>query len=162
MNVFDFAMKMEKDGEEYYRNLIAQTDDKGLKTILGILADEEVKHYNVFKAMNEHQAEWSESSLMISAVNVFEEYKNQGEESLAKYGDEAAAVYKTAQEVEKKSEEIYRKKAEEIDDEEQIKMLHRIADEEKRHWNILQNIIEMIERPGSWLENAEWRHQEEH
>ncbi|GAH41605.1 unnamed protein product [marine sediment metagenome] len=51
MNIFEYAMKMEKDGEEYYRQLAQQTTNKGLQTILTMLADEEVKHYNAISAI---------------------------------------------------------------------------------------------------------------
>lgn len=52
MNIYEYAMKAEKDGERYYRELANKTDDVGLKSILMMLADEEVKHYVVFDKMN--------------------------------------------------------------------------------------------------------------
>ena len=55
MNVYEYAMKVEKDGERYYRDLASKTDEPGLKSILNMLADEEVKHYVVFDKMNKNQ-----------------------------------------------------------------------------------------------------------
>ncbi|HEW78498.1 MAG TPA: rubrerythrin, partial [Phycisphaerales bacterium] len=40
MDIFKYAMQMEKDGEDYYRQLAQQTSNKGLQTILTMLADE--------------------------------------------------------------------------------------------------------------------------
>jgi len=51
MNIFEYAMQMEKDGEDYYRQLAQQTVNKGMRTILAMLADEEVKHYNVLESV---------------------------------------------------------------------------------------------------------------
>ena len=34
MNIFIYAMQMEKDGEDFYYQLAQQTLDKGLRTIL--------------------------------------------------------------------------------------------------------------------------------
>jgi rubrerythrin len=44
MNIYEYAMKMEKDSENYYSGLANKTDDAGLKNILKMLANDEVKH----------------------------------------------------------------------------------------------------------------------
>lgn len=51
MNVYEYAMKVEKEGEAYYREMAEISPNAGLKRIFTMLADEEVKHYNVFKSM---------------------------------------------------------------------------------------------------------------
>lgn len=38
------------------------------------------------------------------------------------------------------------------------KVLQQIAEEEKQQKVVLENIIEMIERPDNWIENAEFYH----
>ena len=38
----------------------------------------------------------------------------------------------------------------------------KLADEEKKHYFLLGNIIEFISRPEHWLENAEFHHLEEY
>jgi len=40
MNTFEYAMQIEKDGEDYYRQLAQQTISKGMRTILAMLDDE--------------------------------------------------------------------------------------------------------------------------
>ncbi|MHC4941878.1 MAG: hypothetical protein ACYTG7_02555 [Planctomycetota bacterium] len=49
MNIFQYVQQMEKDGEAFYRGIAENTKDKGLKTILIGLAEDEVKHFNSFK-----------------------------------------------------------------------------------------------------------------
>ena len=56
MNVFEFAMKMEKDGEAFYREIAKKTNNAGLQKIFNTLADEEVVHYNTFKKLFEKTA----------------------------------------------------------------------------------------------------------
>ena len=51
MNIFDFAMKMEKDGERYYREIANKVQDKKIRNILNMLADAEVNHFNVMKSL---------------------------------------------------------------------------------------------------------------
>ena len=50
MDIFEYAMKMEKDGEAYYRQLAKQVG-KILGAVFTMLADEEVKHYDAIEAM---------------------------------------------------------------------------------------------------------------
>lgn len=45
MDIYAFAMQMEKDGEKYYRQLMAAAKTAGLQQIFAMLADEEVNHY---------------------------------------------------------------------------------------------------------------------
>ena len=42
MDIYQFAMQMEKDGENYYRKLAAECGVPGLQKIFTMLADEEV------------------------------------------------------------------------------------------------------------------------
>jgi len=51
MNIYKYAMKMEKDSENYYSELANKTDDVGLRNILKMLANDEVKHYNIIEQM---------------------------------------------------------------------------------------------------------------
>ena len=51
MNIYKYAMKMEKDGENYYRELANKTGDVGLRNILKMLANDEVKHYHIIEQM---------------------------------------------------------------------------------------------------------------
>ena len=48
------------------------------------------------------------------------------------------------------------KKGEEITDDYQRGFFKRIADEDKKHYFLLTNIIDFVSRPESWLENAEF------
>ena len=60
MNIYEFAMQMEKDGETFYRNLASKVSNLGLKNILNMLAEEEVKHYGIFAKLSRSQsADWA-------------------------------------------------------------------------------------------------------
>ncbi|GAH92585.1 unnamed protein product, partial [marine sediment metagenome] len=64
MNIYKYAMKMEKDSENYYNELANKTDDAGLRNILKMLASDEVKHYNIIEQMikTDVSAELAETS----------------------------------------------------------------------------------------------------
>jgi len=160
MDVFDFAMKMEQDGEAYYRKLAAEANNTGLSTILNFLAEEEVKHYNIFKRLKGGEIyDVPESTLMADAKNIFEELAAKQSESGAtpfNFDSSQPQFYRKAQDLEKQSEMYYRDKAEESEDETEKTVLLKIADEEKRHYFMLENIIDFVQHPQQWIEDAEW------
>jgi rubrerythrin len=49
--VFQFAIRIEENGEKFYREMAQKLDDKAVKQLFSALADEEVKHRNVYKDM---------------------------------------------------------------------------------------------------------------
>jgi hypothetical protein len=51
MNVFDFAMKMEVAGKNYYEKLTQKTTLEGQKTIFTRLAADEQKHHETFQQL---------------------------------------------------------------------------------------------------------------
>ena len=62
MNVFEYAMKMEEDGRDYYLEHAEKISNPALKRVLVELAEDELKHYNTFKALRDAQsAEYKES-----------------------------------------------------------------------------------------------------
>jgi rubrerythrin len=160
MDIFEYAMQMEKDGEEFYRRLAQQATNKGLKTILTMLADDEVKHYNAIKAMQTEKPDMPETTILSGAKNVFVQIKDSGEgfDLDVKQID----LYKKAQGIEQKSRDFYLQKADETTDKAQKDIFLKLADEEKRHYFLLDNIIELVSRPERWLENAEFYHLEEY
>ncbi|MHC4691140.1 MAG: ferritin-like domain-containing protein [Planctomycetota bacterium] len=160
MNIFEYAMQMEKDGEEYYRQLARQTDNKDLQTILTMLADEEVRHYKTIEKMQTEAPQMAETTILTDAKNIFVQIKEAGEsfDSDIKQVD----LYKKAQDIEKKNQEFYTEKAEEVTEEYQKELFMKLADEERKHYFLLENIIEFVSRPAYWLENAEFSHFEEY
>jgi rubrerythrin len=51
MDIYSFALQMKKNGEEYYRELANKSGSEGLKKILTMLAEEEVKHFQLIEKM---------------------------------------------------------------------------------------------------------------
>jgi len=157
MNIFEYAMKLEKDGEKYYRELTDKVDSPGIKRILTMLADDEVKHYNIFKNMSKKtEPSMQETDVLKKSRNIFTEM--QGKQVDPGIGQKE--MYKKAQDLEKKTQDFYEKKASEVHDAAQKELFLKIADEEKRHYFLLENIINFVSRPETWLEDAEFNHLE--
>ncbi len=161
MNIYDYAMQMEKDGENYYRDLAQKINNAGLKKILGILADAEVKHYDILQKMKKNEkVQMPDVAILSNVKNVFAKMKEENDTSGV--NNSHIELYKKAQEIEKKSQRFYLEKADEVKNESQREIFLKIADEEEKHYFILENILNFVSRPQNWLENAEWYHLEEY
>ncbi|MDZ7861054.1 MAG: ferritin family protein [Candidatus Krumholzibacteriota bacterium] len=158
MEILEYAMQMEKDGENFYREIASSTNDAGLKTITNMLADEEVKHYRLLQKMKADEYVMTETTILEDAKNVFSGM--QGGKYVIDKKDDQIAVYREAQDIEKRSRLFYEEKAAETDNKDQKKLFERIAEEERKHYFLLENIIEFVSRPENWIENAEWNHLE--
>ncbi len=160
MDILEYAMQMEKDGEDYYRQLAQQTANKDIRTILTMLADEEVKHYNAVEKMKTGKPQVVETKILADAKNVFAQIKESGESF--DFNIEQIEFYRKAQDIEKRSRAFYLDKADQVEDKYQEEVFLRLADEEKKHYFLLENIVEFVSRPENWLENAEFYHLEEY
>ena len=161
MNIFQHVQQMEKDGEAYYRDLAERTRDEGLKAIFLRLADDEVKHYQVFKKMEEQsEADMASTEVLVGAKNVFQRMREAG--VAPEVETDHVAAYREALEVERRSEAFYRQKAGEVDSPAHKALFERIADEEKKHAFLLEHVIDFVSKPQQWLENAEFHKLEEY
>ncbi|MDR4499625.1 MAG: ferritin family protein [Candidatus Scalindua sp.] len=162
MDIYTYAMQMEKDGKKYYDDMAQKTGNPGFKSILKRMADAEVKHYKVLLAMQKNEkAEFeTDSEIFTHAKNVFTKMKEEGKDPDSESSQ--VALYQKALEIEKESHKFYREKADEEQDSHKKEIILKIAAEEKDHCVLLSNIIEFVTKPESWLENAEWYHLNEY
>jgi len=158
MNIYEYAMKAEKDGERYYRELATKTDDAGLKSIWTMLADEEVKHYHIFKHMEQNKTIPTVPSIDLfkHTKNIFE--KMQQSKQVPHFTEDHINLYKNALRSEESSYTFYTEKASMLEEGEQKKAFLRIAEEEHSHLVLLENLIEYVSAPESWVESAEFNH----
>ena len=162
MNIYEFAMKMEKDGEQFYRDLSDKTSAKSLKSIFDLLANTEAKHYEIVMKLYQgsNEPDLPEDTLFTDVKNVFEEIKEE-KDNFQLNGTEAD-LYKKALSIEEKSYDFYAEQAVELEGESQRIILLKLAEEEKRHMILMKNLMELVSRPQTWLENAEWNHLDEY
>ncbi len=160
MNVFEFAMKMEKDGQTYYETHAAKETNPALKQIWQQLAADEVKHYEIFRRMKEGQigeaAKMSSvgTKILENAKTVFQELAAKGKD--VSFSRDVFEAWEKAQDVEIETEEFYRKKQDEEKDPAVKKAFGLIADEENKHVNLIEHVLDFLHEPKAWLEDAEW------
>ncbi len=156
MDIFEFAIQMERDGRQYYLDLASQTSHKGLQTILSMLADDEQKHEQIITQSRTGSCGMSETTVLETAKNVFQQMKEFGE-SVDLSGNEAA-MYQHAMELEQKSISFYQDRADQEEQPQQKQLLNVLADEEKKHYHLLEGLVDFVTEPDRWLEDAEFVH----
>lgn len=152
MHIMEAAIAMEREGASFYDNLAADTQDEGLKKIFILLADDERRHERIFRAMadgvdgdevplNEHQ-----SDELLSALDgqAFSETQKQKE------------LYERALEIELKSIEFYTEAMDSLTNSTDAQIVRQVIQEERKHYDTLDTIVQMVSRPDSWVEDAEF------
>ena len=164
MNIYDYAIQMEKDGEAYYRELGQKSNHEGLKIIFTLLADEEVSHYTVLQKMKDANPDATlsekEKNLLDSAKNIFAEMKEKMDE--INFNLPQADFYRKALETEEKSIDYYLEMSEKVESDEHKAIFKKLAAEEKKHKFLMENLVDFISRPITWLEDAEFNQLEEY
>jgi rubrerythrin len=154
MNVFDFAMKMELQGKAFYEDLAESANHPGLKTIFTGLAADEQKHYELFRDLKEGKSRsMGDSALLDEAKTVFQNFI-ANRELIESQLREDLDGYNIGLKIEEESVKLYEDMAKQEQDPELVQLYLKIANEEKKHYNIVENIRDFVMRPKYYLE---WR-----
>jgi len=160
MDIYKYALQMEVDGRHFYLDLAEKTNNKGLKNILTMMADSEAKHYNVILDMQKNdKTEFSaDTEVLTNVKNIFVKMK---EEKDIDVDISQAEFYKKALKTETDSQKFYLERADEEKNSHRKEIFLKLAEEEKNHCVLLENIIGFVSQPADWLENPEWYHLDE-
>lgn len=159
MNIFDFAIKMEQDGKAFYEKLAKNTTHPGLQTIFTRLAADEQKHSEIFQALRggEKKVAMADSTALEFAQNVFTALP-QGAGAEIK-GD--LESYRYAMKIEADSFRLYEDAAKHEKDAGTKELLLKIAAEEHKHFQIVENIFAFTNAPNQYLAWGEFSNLEE-
>jgi rubrerythrin len=150
MNIFEFAMKMELDGKAYYERLAAETAVAGLNMIFVTLAADEQKHYDTIKAIKAGTSgAMTDSTVLEKSKNLFADL--MGDKSIAGSLKKSLDGYKHARKIEADSVRFYEDAAGKESNPETARLLMQIASEEKKHYNIMDNLYDFALAPQNFL-----------
>ena len=164
MDIYDFALKMEMDGDRYYFDQAAKATHAELRVVLKGLAEDEQRHYRIVQQLQNQKREFIEPDPAISAArNVFaiagdKPFIPKDQDSIAKWKDEQRDVYQAALRKEEESVRTYTNLKEAVESPAEKGILEKLVQEEESHAEVLGNIIEMINRAHEWVESAEFHH----
>jgi len=154
MEWFDAAINIEKEGERFYRELAEKAESEGMKNIFTMLADDEVTHRKRFEAMKRDDFAVKSTAAVTreASKKLFSGTRKDHFASEQKHLD----VYKQALDIEQKSIDFYEEKMQEATDSRVHAALEQVAAEERFHYQMIDTICIMVERPERWVEFAEF------
>lgn len=158
MNPYEFAMKMEENGQAMYLQLAEKANLESVKNIFKMLAYDEQKHFETFQRMKgtDSGKAMENSTALDGAKNAFADLKKQRDEVANLESD--IPVYTKAMEIEAESAKIYREAAQKESDPAVREVLEQIAQEEEKHYNILENLYLFANAPTQYQEWQEFGH----
>ncbi|HAD03160.1 MAG: hypothetical protein A2091_00505 [Desulfuromonadales bacterium GWD2_61_12] len=160
MKIFEFALKMEENGKAYYEKLAKTAQTKGLQAIFTELAMDEQKHYDIFKAMLAGQEVYMADSMVLEkSRNIFSTLLADKTAMVVSTSDLEA--YRYAMKLEVDSFRLYEEAAAKESNTDVKVLLLRIAGEEHKHFNILENIYAFVNAPNQYLAWGEFSNLEE-
>lgn len=157
MNVFDFAMDIERSGSRFYRQLAERAEREGVKTIFTMMAKDEELLLERFRAMKSSTMT-GDSSALEYVENIFEKSVDAAE---ALELEDDLEAYSYVMRVEENICRLYEEAAERESNAEAKKQLLRIAKEEHRELDSLRKTYDFVNAPNEYLAWGEFSNQGE-
>jgi rubrerythrin len=157
MDILVYAIKMELDGEKYYKEQAERNRGNSLYKVFMDLAKDESDHAKILEDKARGLFYRLNAPVPSSVQNVFAGLS--GLKGISCCQDQAD-VYKAALEKEKQSIDLYKKLLSESGGDKEL-YDYLIAQEEE-HYAIIEEIIKVVSRPEEWVEAAEFGEREEY
>lgn len=155
MNDLDFAIKMENDGEKYYRDQAEKNKNNRLHVVCLKMADDEKMHAKIImNKMNRMPLSLTPMDTLENAKNVFEglgDMKVPEKEILSQFD-----FYRKAVDIEQKSIALYTEYLAKAEDDIEKELFQFLIDQEKQHFAVLDELSSMIRHSMELQENAEF------
>lgn len=161
MNVFDCALKMEEEARTHYEKLAEAAPVPELKNIFTMLASAEAEHHEALvKMKGELDPAAAVFKSLDDAACAFRPLLGK-RDLMAELRDDPDG-YRHVVKEEEESVRFYEDLAAKADTEEAKKLLLSLAEEEKRHLSIVENIYSFVESPQTYLAWGEFSNLKEY
>ncbi|MCG6930974.1 MAG: ferritin family protein [Desulfofustis sp.] len=154
MDLFEFSIQMEKDAEALYRKMAENAPVEGIKKVLLMLAEDEVKHRVAIEKLRQKLDVPEQKGVALDIKTVFEDMK--GDERITSISVDAIDDYQKAVEIERRGMAFYKEKFEEADDPVSKQLFEALMKQESYHLRTCENLLDMVQKPAWWVENAEF------
>jgi len=161
MNIFDCAIRMEEDASTYYKKLAEKVNIPEIKNLLSILAAAEEEHRDALVKMRDKLAlEKKGFAVLKDAACAFRPLLEKRD--IMKSLKDDPDAYKQVVKREEEDVRFYEELSGKASDEESRALLLKIADEERKHLSIVENIYAYVESPKTYLAWGEFSNLEEY
>ncbi|MBN2259154.1 MAG: ferritin family protein [Clostridiales bacterium] len=154
MDILKFAMEFEAKSYQYYMDMAAVVEIDELKKLFIALAQDEKNHIQILKELSESTKITFESNHLIDSIHAFNELisKEINSKNLSKL-----KALKVAFDFEDESMKFYKEKSETAEKISERLIFLRLYFEEKKHREILNDLIEFNTYIETSLETAEFQ-----
>lgn len=155
MNVLEFAINMELEGEKYYKKQAEKNNDNSLKNIFLMLAKDENDHAKILQnKSNNLPYELNNNETLSEAKNLFKGIKDFKNE--IKQTPDQLDLYRAALEKETESIQLYEKMLSEANDDKSRDLFKFLINQEKDHYTTLDELVSQLNKSNDWVEAAEF------
>ncbi len=150
------AVKMEKDGIDFYHKAAEKISHPFGKKMFLSFAEDERRHLSVLREIladlkfSDFNRFFEEKTPREKIKTIFREVKSETEERIAANPDELEAL-KIGMDMESKSVDFYQSALEKTQDSHQEAFFKRLIEEEKEHYQLLQNTHSYLKDSGDWF-----------
>lgn len=160
MDLLQFAIDMELDGERYYREQAARNEGNPLRVVFESLAADEARHARVLTDKRDGQpytleprAQGEPHSPFAGAADYVASVREQPDQP---------ELYHTAMAMEDKSIDLYTDLSAQAGDAPTKELFDFLIGEETAHKTLLEEIYHYVNRPNEWVESAEFGKREDY
>ena len=151
MNALEFAVKLEHEGEAFYRKQAELNKDNQLHGMFISLAADEHMHAEILGRRMKQTTELPDSNLP-EDQSIYKDEKFFRSEY--KQVPDQLDFYREAMAKEQESIDLYKKiKGENKGSE---KLFDYLIEQENKHYNLIYDLITLLERVESWVESPEF------
>jgi rubrerythrin len=159
-NAIKEAIRLEINGRNFFNHAAEMTHNEHGKKMFQKLAEEEVKHIEVFSKLFTEvlkEADWKKyvrAEELRGESPLIEKLKERMKGAEGKSETQALSI---GMELEENAIRFFQKAAGEVDDPAASEIFRKISEEEKFHYDLLQAQHDSLTNSGFWLDSAEFR-----
>jgi rubrerythrin len=158
MDILEFAINMELEGSRYYTEQAEANKDNGLFQVFTALAQDEQKHAKMIGEMKAGDKIPQDKLEDSNAQNIFTDSAKRISEISST--PEQLDVYRLALDKEQESIELYRELSQKS--KEGSALYEFLIGEETKHFNLMSDMVNLLENPKQWVESAEFGTREDY
>ena len=154
MDMFKFAIQMEKDAEALYLDLSTKSKNTGISKLFVMLAEDEAKHRKNIEILQKKMDSSVEKGIAEEIKTVFDDIRKDFKN--LELEEDALKDYEKALQIEKKGMDFYKEQFDKAENDNSKKLFEKLMKQESYHYKTVENLIDMVKKPQWWVENAEF------
>ena len=154
MNILECTIKMKQETRAHYERLSGAAGGKELKSLFSLLASAEDEHIEKLRALKDTMDTTGVSASLDESVCVFSPHIDPHHLADALRNDPDA--YRHVVHEEEETIEFFDQLKEQAENEQMKKVFQALADREREHLTMLENIYFFVEEPRTYLEWGEF------